>query len=173
MILTHRKATPTVPTIHLGDVAITPQPSVKWLGAIIDLKLTFTSHIKYQTAKGLKAANRLSALARTGWGIPLMLCKRLTFSFIFSSTNYASMVLHKPDLEATRTAALQRVDNVAHRFALGSFRTHPLEFLLHDTNSLSARDRLNNKTDIVIARLLTLLDTNTAGVPVLRAFSKN
>lgn len=83
------------------------------------------------------------------------------------------MVWHKLDAAAMRTAALQRVANVAHCFALGTFKTHPLYFLLHDTNSLSERDRLNNKTNAAMACLLTLPTTNPAGALSLTALLKN
>lgn len=74
-MVTHRKARAVKPIINLGDVTLTPQPSVKWLGFIIDPKLTFMFHVKIQADKGLTAANRLSSLAHTGWGIPLKLRK--------------------------------------------------------------------------------------------------
>lgn len=173
IVLTHKKADPTTLTLFPGEVEPAPQATVKWLGVVIDPKLSFTTHIKIQAAKGRKAANRLAALARTGWGIPLALCKRLITALIFSRTNYACVVWHKPGASASKSAALKRVDNVAHRFGLGVFKTHPLGFLLHETNSISARARLDIKTDKTLAQLLTLPQTNPAGVLNLQALSHN
>lgn len=60
--------------------------------------------------------------------------------------------------------AIQRINNVAQRFLLGVFQTHPLVFLKHNTASLSALQRLNSKTEKTMARLLTLPDSNPAAV---------
>lgn len=54
------------------------------------------------------------------------------------------------------------MDNIAHRFSLGVFRTHPDPFLKHDTCSLPACARLDAKSDAAILRLLTLPDSNPA-----------
>lgn len=101
----------------------------------------------------------------------MTLCKRLTSSLIYSRTDYACAVWHKTTSSHTSTAALQRVDNIAHRFTLGVFKTHPTEFLLHDSNSLRAKDRLDNKTNAAIARLLSLPPSNPAGALTLQALS--
>lgn len=173
MLLSHRKPPPEPLTLSLGEVTLKPQPSVKWLGVTVDLKLTFSLHIKNQAATGLKAANRLASLARTGWGVPLDLCKRLTSSLIFSRTDYACVVWFRPTASTSATAALQRVANVAHRFTLGVFKTHPTDFLLHDSNSLSTKCRLACKSNAAVARLLTLPLSNPAGSLTLQALSQH
>lgn len=66
MLSTHRKPQPEELSITLGEDELRPQLLVKWLGVTIDTKLTFAPRVKNQAAKALKAANRLSALARTG-----------------------------------------------------------------------------------------------------------
>lgn len=173
MLLTHKKPPPTPPSLSLGDVELVPQPLVKWLGVWMDPKLTFTHHVKAQAARGLGTASRLASLARTGWVIPLGLCKRLTTSLVHTRTDYACVVWHKYRGSTTSSAALQKVDNVAHRFSLGAFKTHPTALLLHDTNSLCARDRLDNKSDAALACLLTLPLSNPAGKIAQRALSHN
>lgn len=159
--------------ISLDDIELTPQPLIKWLGVLIDPKLTFSTHVKTQAAKGLKTAHRLSSLARTGWGIPLNLCLRLTSSLIYSRTDYACVVWHKYGGSPTRVAAIQRSDNVGHRFALGAFKTHPVDYLLHDTNSCSAGSRLDMKITAAVARLLTLPTDNPVAQLTTLVLSKN
>lgn len=107
MLLTHRKNPSPDLSINLEDVTLTPQPLVKWLGVLIYTKLTFLTHIKTQAAKGLKTAHRHSSLAKTGWGIPLSLCLRLTSSLIHSRTDYACAVWHKFQGPPNRVAAIQ------------------------------------------------------------------
>lgn len=163
MVFSHQNLTIEPPQINLGDVPLDPQPSFKWLGVILDPKLTFTAQVKTQASEGAKITNHLLLLARTGWGIPLPLCKRLTSSLINTRTDYACAVRHKYKGTATGVASIQRVDNAAHGFAPGTFKTHPLPFPLHHTNSLSTRDHLDYKTDAALARLLTLPPSNPAG----------
>lgn len=156
--------------IQLRDVALVPQPNMKWLGVTIDSKLTFTTHIRFQAAKVLNTANML---ARTGWGIPFALCKRLTACLIFTRTDYACIVWHNTTSSPLETAALQRVDKIAHRFALGSFKSQPTEFLLHNTKYLKAREQLTCKSDAAIGRLLTLPLSNPAGSLVAQELAQH
>lgn len=172
MVLSHKKPPETHLSLRLGDTVITPQPQIKWLGVLIDSKLTFSAHIKSQAAKGLKVANKLASLARTGWGIPLPMCKRLISSLIFTRTDYACVVWHKTSASPSASAAIQRVDNTAHRFTLGTFKSQPVDFLLHDTNSLKAKDRLDCKANAAIARLLTLPMSNPAGLLSTQVFNQ-
>lgn len=58
---------PDTLSIHLGNIKPTSQPSMNWLAVIIDSELTFALHIKTQASRGPKAANKLPALAQTGW----------------------------------------------------------------------------------------------------------
>lgn len=90
-----------------------------------------------------------------------------------SRTDYACVVWHKYRCSTTNSAALQKADNAAHRFSLGAFKTHPIALLLHDTNSLSAKDRLDSKLDAALARLLTLPLSNPAGKLAQQALSRN
>lgn len=70
-------------------------------------------------------------------------------------------------------AKLQRLDNIAHRFSLGVFRTHPAPFLRHDTCSPTPSARLDAKADAAILRLLTLPSTNPAARLVKAVFNRN
>lgn len=126
MILTHKKPSKILPIINLDDFTLNPQPSVKWVGVIVDPKLTFSQHIATNAAKGVKVDKFLSFLARTNWGIPCSLCKHLIFSLVFTQKDYAWVVWNKYRVSPTSTATLQRVENTAHQFSPGAFKTHSI-----------------------------------------------
>lgn len=71
MILTHRALPDSLPVLKLGDEVLLPQPQVKWLGVVIDQKLTFSQHGRALKQKGTQVVLQLARLARTGWGVPL------------------------------------------------------------------------------------------------------
>lgn len=164
MVLTHKPLPDQLPVLQLGDETLLPQQQVKWLGVIIDQKLTFTSHGRAVEKKGVQVALQLARLARTGWGIPLTQCMQLITSLIHSRTDYAASIWYQVGKNTATVKAIQRIDNIAQRFALGVFRTHPLVFLKHDTASPSAIARLDSRAQKAVARLLTLPDTNPAAV---------
>lgn len=173
MLLTHKPPPPILPTILLGDVELTPQPHIKWLGVLLDPKLRFSSHVNAQLANGVKVANRLANIARTGWGVPLKQCLQLTSALIHSRIDYASVVWHRYGKATGPPSKLQRVDNIAHRFAVGAFKTHPTPFLRHNTCSPPTCARLDDKSDTAVLRLLCLPKSNPAARFTRAIFSKN
>lgn len=173
MLLTHKPLPSPNPILRLGEVELEPQDQIKWLGVLINRKLSFTGHVNSQIGKGSVIANRLACLARTGWGIPLRQCKILTAALVHARVDYACVAWHRYGKTKGYPAKLQRVDNIAHRFALGVFRTHPTPFLRHDTCSPSAASRLDAKTDSAILRLLSLPDTNPAARLTKAVFNRN
>lgn len=162
MIMSHKPAPTPLPTLQLGAFELSPQPLIKWLGVLIDPKLTFTARVRAQVGKGTRVANRLACLAKTGWGIPSKQCLQLTSALIHSRVDYAGMVWHRYGKHTGPPSKLQRIDHIAYRFLLGVFRTHPTLFLLHDTCSATAGHRLDAKTDTAIIRLLSMPDSNPA-----------
>lgn len=87
---------------------------------------------------------------------------QLISSLVHSRTGYAASVWHQHSKNTATVKAIQRIDNIAQRFALGVFKTHPLVFLKHDTASPSALSRLDARAQKAFARLLSLPDTNPA-----------
>lgn len=162
ILFTHKALPDPAPILTLGDVELEPQTQIKWLGVLIDPKLTFTGHSNAQIGKGTVVANRLACLARTGWGIPLWHCKQLTSALVHSRIDYACVAWHRYGKTKGYPAKLQHVNNITHRFVLGAFRTHPTPFLRHDTCSPPPGSRLDAKTDTAIIFLLSLPDTNPA-----------
>lgn len=97
MILTHRNLPDHLPSLKLGDEVLLPQPQVKWLGVIIDHKLSFSQHGRAVEKKGTQVVLQLARRARPGWGIPLPQCMQLISSLVHSRTDYAASVWHQFD----------------------------------------------------------------------------
>ncbi|KAG0140764.1 hypothetical protein CROQUDRAFT_99667 [Cronartium quercuum f. sp. fusiforme G11] len=166
LLLTNRKLPAQLPTLSLGETQLPLLPQVKWLGVTIDTKLTFHSNGLALAKKGSKVALHLAQIACTGWGVPLTLFTQLISSLVHSRTNYAAVVWHKYATNTSTIKALQKVDNLTQCLALGVFKTHPLLFLKHNTTSPSALSWLDTKLELAITQLLTLPDSNPAGVVV-------
>lgn len=173
MLLTHRQLPAEPPSIRLGDVELSPQPRIKWLGVLIDPKFSFTGHINAQTAKGIIVVNRLARLACTGWGTPLKQCLQLTASLIHSRVDYAGVFWHRYGRTTGPPSKLQRIDQIVYRFALGVFKTHPSTFLRHNTCSAPAHARLDAKTDTAILRVLCLPESTPAARLTRAIFARN
>lgn len=164
MVLTHRALPDNLPSLELGNEVLLPLPHVKWLGVIINRKLSFSQHGRALEKKGTQVVLQLARLARTGWGIPLPQCMQLISSLIHSRTDYAASVWHQHGKNSAVVKAIQRIDNIAQRFALGVFKTHPLVFLKHNTASPPSLARLDARAQKAVARLLSLPDKNPAAV---------
>jgi len=48
--------------IRIGDVMIDPSPSIKYLGVMLDCKLSFVQHVRYATEKASKVSRALERL---------------------------------------------------------------------------------------------------------------
>lgn len=164
ILLTHRPLPDPLPFLKLGDETLLPQTQVKWLGVVLDHKLTFSQHGRALEKSGTRVVLQLARLARTGWGIPLPKCKQLISALVHSRTDYAASVWHQHGKNTVVVKAIQRIDNMAQRFALGVFKTHPLVFLKHDTASPPALSRLDARAQKAVARLLSLPNTNPAAI---------
>ena len=55
-------------SIRIGDLTISCQPSLKYLGVVMDARLTWVPHIKYIANKATRATNVLRVIARVSLG---------------------------------------------------------------------------------------------------------
>lgn len=170
VLFTHRQPNtyPADLTLRLASETLSPQASIKWLGVVLDPKLSFKLHGQLALKKGTLSLLKLRSLARSGWGISIKLFLRLTSALVHSRTDYASIVWHSHGKPSATTHSLQRLDNTAQRLALGAFRSHPIIFLRHDSNSISTLQRLDSKSDSGAVRLLSLPPSNPASHSILK-----
>uniref|UniRef100_A0A6G5A9V6 Putative tick transposon n=1 Tax=Rhipicephalus microplus TaxID=6941 RepID=A0A6G5A9V6_RHIMP len=107
----------------------------KFLGIILDAKLTFVPHIKHLKNKCLKTMNILKVLSRTTWGSDRKCLMNLYRSLIRSRLEYGAIVYH-----SATPSALKMLDPVHHqgiRLSTGAFRTSPVESLYVESDEWS------------------------------------
>lgn len=111
------------PNITLEGQRITIKKEHKFLGILVDQKLTFVNHIKALRLKCLKALNLLKILSHHSWGTDRDCLLNLLNSVVLSRIDYGSVVY-----ESASKSALKMLDPVYHlglRLATGAFRTSP------------------------------------------------
>ncbi|XP_046666641.1 uncharacterized protein LOC124358384 [Homalodisca vitripennis] len=99
LLVTSRKAMETI-TLRVGDCDIVSAPSIRYLGAQIDARLTFKKHLAKVWDKASKAAGALSGIMPNIGG-PRNSRRRLYASVIDSILLYAAPIWH--DAVETRT----------------------------------------------------------------------
>ena len=114
------------PTFTLSGLAVPVVQEHKFLGVIIDNKLSFIPHIKYLKARCIKALNLLKVVSRFDWGADSIVLRRLYIALVRSIV-YGS----------ARKSYIGILDTVHHqgiRLSLGAFRTSPVESLYVEAN---------------------------------------
>ena len=97
------------------------------MGLLFDKELSFIPHIKALKAKCFKALDVLKVLSNTNWGGDRSVLLTLYRSLVRSKLDYGSVVYG-----SALKSYLKCLDTIHHqglRFALGAFRTSPVESL--------------------------------------------
>ncbi|OOZ37989.1 hypothetical protein BOW52_09705 [Solemya elarraichensis gill symbiont] len=127
------------PTLFLAKDPIPVVEEFKFLGLILDPKLTFIPHIRYLRAKCKKSLDILKVLSSTDWGSNRDTLLMLYKAIILSKLDYGSIIYG-----SARPSYLRPLDSIHHeglRICLGAYRTSPVESLYVESNepSLSSR----------------------------------
>lgn len=123
------------PEIDLLGQRLPVEAEHKFLGLILDSKLTFTSHIKYIKNKCIKTMNILKVLSRTSWGSDRNCLINLYKSLVRTRLDYGAIIY-----QSATPSALKMLDPVHHlgiRLSTGAFRTSPVESLYVESNEWS------------------------------------
>ena len=127
------------PSLHLYSIDIPVKQEHKFLGVILDKKLTFIPHLKDLKRKCLSSSNVLKVLSHNSWGSDRQCLLRLYNSLVRSRLDYGAVVYG-----SARPSALKMLDPVHHlglRLATGAFRTSPVLSLYADTLQMSLEKR--------------------------------
>lgn len=115
------------PDIYWQFTRINVVAETKFLGVILDRKLTFIPHVNNLRKKCNKTLNCLKILANTSWGADRDTLLHIYHSVIRSKLDYGSCVYG-----SARHSVLEKLDPVQHsalRISSGAFRTSPTESL--------------------------------------------
>ncbi|GBO37124.1 hypothetical protein AVEN_229721-1 [Araneus ventricosus] len=115
------------PNIRIRNSPIPVVNEIRFLGVILDRKLTFLPHVLHLRKKCEKSLNILKVLSKTSWGADRTSLLRIYQAVILSLIDYGCMVYG-----SARPTLLRRLDTVHHsalRIFSGAFRTSPVESL--------------------------------------------
>lgn len=123
------------PGIYLQGQRLSVKTEHKFLGVILDAKLTFVSYIKYLRNKCMTTINILKVLSRTTWGSDRKCLLNLYKSLVRTRMDYGAIVY-----QSATPSTLKMLDPVHHlgiRLCTGAFRTSPVESLYVEANEWS------------------------------------
>lgn len=108
---------------------INPVNSNKFLGIVIDRKLTFEDHIKYISKNALKGLNVIKCLAGVSWGADPKILSILYKSIVRSHFDYSSLVY----INSTHVNKLDLLQNRALRTISGAMCSTPIRAMEVET----------------------------------------
>ena len=118
---------PNIDFVHLHNTVIPFKTEVKYLGVILDKKLSWKQHINYIVTRCEKGINSLRSIMTTSWGCDVTTALMFYKSYIRSILDYGSIIYGS----ACKTY-LQKVDRVQYkalRVCLGAMSSSPVEAL--------------------------------------------
>lgn len=123
-----RHNTPSCANIKISDDSFAHRNQVKYLGVILDKKLTWKWHIEHISLKCTKGFNFLRSIARTWWGADVKASLLFYKSYIRSILDYASIFYHSA--AQTTLKVIDRMQYKTLRYCVGAMKTTPTQALL-------------------------------------------
>lgn len=119
-----KRNTPEPPALTLNGAPLPYVPSYRFLGIILDKRLTWREHIEHLRERCFTRLNLLKVLSGTKWGADRCTLLRVYKAAICAKLDYGSFIY-----ASALTPVLTRLDTVHHaglRLATGAFRTSPV-----------------------------------------------
>lgn len=126
MIFTRRRRYPK-PSLSLNGSPLSFVTSYRFLGIIVDHKLTWKNHIYSLRDRCQKDLRILTIVSACGWGADFLTLRKLYISLVRSKLDYASFLFSSSP--PTYCKVLDRVQYAAARIMLGVLRCSPTDAL--------------------------------------------
>lgn len=136
------KAARTISVLLPDKKTVTPKQTVKWLGMLLDHKLSYKTHVNTQMAKAKSAFMRMSRLANVNNGLAPAAVKQIYTACVRSIADYAAQVWWKRG-KSSLTKHYQMLQNQAQRKILGAFKTSPVYAMEIETGIPPVENHLN------------------------------
>ena len=123
------------PELYIKNKLIPISDNIKYLGVILDTKLSFKPHIQYIRDKCLKSLNILKVLSNTFWGAHRSSMLSIYRTIVRSRLDYGAIIY-----SAARISTLGKLNPIHHqalRLCSGAFRTSPVHSLYTDCHEPS------------------------------------
>lgn len=127
------------PSLTIYGLPIKVKSEHKFLGLLLDSKLTFVPHIKQLKSKCIKSLSILKVLSHQSWGSDRLCLLRIYRAVIRSRLDYGSFVYGSAKASALKM--LDPIHNQGLRLATGAFRTSPIASLYAEANEYSLEKR--------------------------------
>ena len=144
------------PDLHLNQVQIKFEDSIKFLGLIFDKKLTFRQHIQSVRARCNKAMNLIKTISSHVWGADQESIMRVYRALVRSIMDYGGIVYSSAS--ATTRDLLEPIANQAMRLASGAFRSTPIASLRNTCCEPSLSIRWNRLSITYYLKIRSLIN---------------
>ena len=121
---TRKRRIEEVPTLFLKGNILPYEEEVKFLGVILDKKLTFGAHIDDLSNRVKKSLDILKVVSHFDWGADRKTLLRLYTTLCLSKLDYACQIYGSAC--KTNLEKLDRIHNLGLRICTGAFRTSPV-----------------------------------------------
>ena len=118
--------------LRMNGISIYPSSEARFLGLILDSRLTYRPHLKLLRDRCFKALNILKYVSRTSYGADRKTLLLLYRSLVRSKMDYACFIYDSASDSVKRK--LDAVHNSALRIVTGAFRTSPTASMLAEVN---------------------------------------
>jgi len=140
MLFTKSRTAFNLPSLTINYDIVSRVDSVRFLGVILDSKMSGKNHIKFLVKKGSVIVDILSALAGTWWGSHPQLLLNLYRSTFRSSIEYGCHVFRFHHNKSC-FAALERLQYRAIRVAMGYRISTPINVMLYESREIPLKLR--------------------------------
>jgi ribonuclease HI len=142
--------------LRIENISIPLSDKVKFLGVILDRKLTWREYIEFLIAKCERNLNPLRAVSRVWWGCHPVTMKLFYDALIRSQFDYASFIFHA--LPKYLENKIEITQNKGLRLILGAMRSTPVNSLQVECAEMPMHIRRQYLADRFMARRMILKD---------------
>lgn len=147
-------------TVDLGDVAVSPDTSIRVLGLHIDGKLRWGAHLATVKTKIESQKRALTVVAGSTWGATLRKTRQVYKAVVKPAMTYGAAIWHAPpgtaEAKMTHVKKLATEQNGCLRTVLGAYRATPIAVL----EAESAMPSMQIALDQTVLRMQALRGTH-------------
>lgn len=125
----------SAPTVTLPEVGeIKPSPYTRWLGVLLDSKLTFRPHTNWVFSRGKRLALHLRKLSNTQRGCPVASMRATVLQCVLPTALYGAEVFYTGRGQKGLIDSLRSLLRLAALAILPAYRTTPTPALLREAD---------------------------------------
>ena len=145
------------PTLFIGQSRLPVVGEVKFLGMVLDPKLSFIPHLRQLKDKCLKAMGLLKTLSHYSWGADRISLLRIYRSLIRSKLDYGCQIYCSTPVSYLKI--IHPIHHLGIRLSTGAFRTSPVHSLYADSGEPPLSLRWEKLSLQLYVRILGMPDT--------------